>query len=120
MTVDAILEVSKKRDKDIHAYIGPCAGSAYIYEEYPSWAKNDNWKYFIEDTNEGYKIDLKGAVISQLQERGIADIKVSSIDTITDNRFYSNYAYKHGNKSKNGRFLTGSYFTKEKVKVKTR
>ena len=33
-------------------------------------------------------------------------------DTITDPNFYSNYAYKHGDESKNGRFLTGAYFEK--------
>jgi len=117
-TVDAIRNVSSK--SKIKAYIGPCAGNSYIYEEYPNWAKNDNWKYFIKETNEGYKIDLKGAIVSQLNDMGVNDVIVSNIDTITDNRFYSNYAYKHGNKSKNGRFLTGAYFPKEKIKIKTR
>jgi len=51
---------------------------------------------------------------------GITDIRVSNIDTITDSRFYSNYAYRHGHEDKNGRFLTGAYFCKEKAKVKTR
>jgi hypothetical protein len=32
--------------------------------------------------------------------------------------FYSNYAYNHGDESKNGRFLTGACFEKVKEKVK--
>ena len=114
-TVEAIKSVS---NAEIKAYIGPCAGASYIYEEYPNWAKHDSWKYFIKDTQEGYKINLKEAVKYQLEIMGIEDIKVSPIDTIIDERFYSNYAYKHGNNSKNGRFLVGAYFTKDKVKTK--
>lgn len=114
--VEAIKQVSNSTN--ISAYIGPCAGEKYLYEEYPCWAKNDSWKYFIKDTNEGYKIDLKGAVIEQLKSMGINDINVSKIDTITDNRYYSNYAYTHGDITKKGRFLVGAYFANEKVKVK--
>lgn len=117
-TVEAIKSVSN--NQNIQAYVGPCAGSAYVYEEYPNWAKNDNWKNFIEDTKDGYKIDLKSAVVAQLKSMGVTDIRVSNIDTITDSRFYSNYAYRHGEEDKNGRFLTGAYFCKEKAKVKTR
>lgn len=116
-TVEAIKSVS---NGEIKAYVGPCAGDTYIYEKYPNWAKDDSWKYFITEISEGYKIDLKGAVISQLKSMGIEDIRVSKIDTIKDERFYSNYAYNHGYNSKNGRFLVGAYFPKDKVKTKTR
>jgi len=115
--VEAIKSISNDK---IKAYIGPCAGDSYIYSEYPTWAKDDSWKYFITETDEGYKIDLKSAIVSQLKSMGIEDIRVSPIDTIVDKRFYSNYAYKHGNDTKNGRFLVGAYFTKDKVKSKTR
>ena len=115
--VEVIKSVS---NGEINAYIGPCGGDSYIYEEYPIWAKHDSWKYFIEDTQEGYKINLKDAVKYQLETMGIEDIRISPIDTIIDERFYSNYAYKHGNDSKNGRFLVGAYFPKDKVKLKTR
>ena len=118
--VDAVSKVGCANEKDMFAYVGPCAGEAYIYREYPNWAKNENWKYFIEDSSEGYKIDLKGAVKSQLTRMGLSNIYVSPIDTITDDRFYSNHAYMQGQSEKNGRFLTGVYFPQEKIKIKTR
>lgn len=108
--VDAVSNVSGAKDSELSAYIGPCAGYNYVYETYPKWATNEDWKYFVSEEAEGYRIDLRKAVISQLKERGVKNIKTSTIDTITNPNFYSNYAYKHGNESKNGRFLTGAYF----------
>lgn len=111
LLIDSLRKVSNCKDDEIKAYVGPCAGESYIYETYPSWAKNDDWKYFITETTEGYKIDLKKAVYKELKDSGVKDITISSVDTIIDSRFYSNYAYKHGFEEKNGRFLTGAYFT---------
>lgn len=115
--VDAVSKVSGAKDSELRAYIGPCAGYSYVYETYPEWATNDDWKYFIDDLAEGYRINLKGAIISQLMRRGVKGVTTSTVaDTITDPRFYSNYGYVHGDESKNGRFLTGAYF--EKVKTR--
>ena len=113
LLADAVSKVSGAKDRELSAYIGPCAGYNYVYETYPTWATNDDWKHFIEETKEGYRIDLKRAIKSQLMRRRVNGITTSTVaDTITDPDFYSNYAYKHGDESKNGRFLTGAYFEK--------
>lgn len=116
--VDAICSVSKCNDAHVSAYIGPCAGTSYVYETYPLWAKNEDWKHFITETVDGYSINLRKAIMSQLMRRGILNVTVSSIDTILHDDFYSNYAYNHGDVSKNGRFLTGACFEKVKEKAK--
>ena len=115
--VDAVSKASGAKDSELNAYIGPCAGYSYVYETYPYWATHDDWKHFIDETKEGYRINLKKAVISQLMLRGVKGVTTSPIDTISDPNFYSNYAYKHGDESKNGRFLVGAYF-KEKIKTR--
>ncbi|MBQ6283144.1 MAG: laccase domain-containing protein [Bacilli bacterium] len=116
--VDAVSKVSKAKDSELSAYIGPCAGYNYVYETYPRWATNPEWNYFIEETDKGYRIDIRRAVMSQLMKRNIKFVTTSTIDTISDPSFYSNYAYKHGDESKKGRFLVGAYFDKEKVKTR--
>lgn len=116
--VDAITKVSKAKDCEIEAYVGPCAGKSYIYETYPDWANNDDWEHFITETCEGYSINLRKTILSQLMRRGVSNVTTSTVDTITDTNYYSNYAYKHGEEEKNGRFLSGAYFEKEKVLTK--
>lgn len=120
--VDAITKVAGANDCEVSAYIGPCAGTSYVYETYPAWANNKDWKHFITETSEGYSINLRKAIMFQLMRRGVSGVTLSTKDTITDDNYYSNYAYKHGDESKNGRFLTGTYFEEAKVlcKVKTR
>jgi len=117
--VDALCKVSGANDGEISAYIGPCASTKYVYETYPAWAKNEDWKHFITETSEGYNINLRRAIMSQLMRRGVKNVTTSPVDTITNSDYYSNYAYKHGDESKNGRFLTGTYFEEvnEKAKV---
>ena len=114
--VDAVRKVSDAKASELTGYIGPCAGYDYVYETFPYWATNDDWKYFISDEYEGYRIDLRKAVMSQLMRSGVNHVLTSTIDTISDPNFYSNYAFKHGDKSKNGRFLTGAYFAKSKTR----
>lgn len=115
--VDAVSKVSKAKDSELSAYIGPCAGYNYIYESYPYWATSSDWKHFITDEYSGYRIDLKRAIMSQLMRRRVGNVTTSTIDTISDPNFYSDYASIHGAKTKKGKFLTGAYFD---TKYKTR
>lgn len=119
--IDAIEKEAKVNEDDLEVYIGPCASSqTYIYETYPEWAtrKNTMWNHCIEEKEEGFHINLRKAVLMQLRARGIKFVEMNNSDTISNPLYYSNYAANHGDKEKDGRFLTGVCFKKEKVKVK--
>lgn len=108
--VEALRSKTNCADGAINVYVGPCAGDSYVYETYPNWAKDPIWEQFVTDTGNGFRIDLKGAIRKELDDINVSNVTMSSLDTITDPRFYSNYAFNHGDPTKNGRFLTGAYF----------
>ena len=115
---DNISKISKENDSKLQAYIGPSIGYNYILKEYPEWAKEDSWYHFIQETDKGYRIDLKRAVISSLMNRGVKEIRVSPMDTIESSSLYSDYAYNNGEEDKHGKFLVGAYFTEDKKLIK--
>ena len=117
--VDSLIKEGKCSEDNIKVYIGPSANfKNYTYENYPKWAKNNIWKYCIHHKRDGYHIDMRKAIISQLLERKIRieNIKVSKVDTITNPNYYSNSASFKGNKEKDGRFLVGTGYVDVKVK----
>ena len=112
--IDALTRSYNSNDNDIEVYVAPCADKEnYLYETFPAWGDEKVWQGYIKETeNELYQIDLKGAINKQLLDRKIKpqNINISTIDTITDDRFYSNYAEKHGDLSKAGRNYMGVVF----------
>lgn len=120
LVADALYDSYRTRDEDIATYVSACAGKSWIYDRYPAWAKDNKiWEEsIIEDENGIFHIDLKKAVLKQLEERNIKDITISQVDTITDPDFYSNSAASHGIQYKKGRNFAGAFFKEENSKVR--
>lgn len=110
---DALLDSKNTRDEDIVTYISSGAGTSWTYDSYPKWATDNKvWDGFIKYNEKSglYYIDVKGAIKKQLEERNIKNVITSKIDTITDDRFYSNSAAFNGDETKKGRNFAGAYF----------
>ena len=67
---------------------------------------NDNTKIII-----ALKMDYRNDVIKLLKKRGITNIKISDIDTYSNDNYYSNYKEKKFNLEK-GRFIVGAMINK--------
>ena len=111
MVIDAVRSVSKNNE-EVKVSVSPCASSkTYIYEKYPYFL-GDAYKNAIKEEKDGYHINMKYAIMVQLIDNKVLDVRFSKKDTISDNTLYSNYAYRHGHEEKQGRFLSGAYFKK--------
>lgn len=114
MVVDALYNYNRTSEENVVAYISACAGSSLAYDEYPNEAKySDVWKDYIEENDGEYHVNLKGAIYKQLQNRKVAKIFFSSVDTIKDDYFYSLYATKKLEKTECGTNYSGAF-----IKVK--
>jgi copper oxidase (laccase) domain-containing protein len=73
---------------DLRAWLGPAAGKA-------------NFPIFALDN-----MGLHEAIVRQLRDAGVGDeqIEVSSVDTTTDERYFSHSEFLKGNRIENGRF----------------
>ena len=121
--IEALKQAYDSKNDDIIAYISSCAGTDYAYDSYPKWAKDEKlWQDSIKEHNGLFHIDLRKAVLKELEEENLKRIVVSQIDTINNKGFYSNYAYKKGNTFKNGRNFVGCFFNdpKQRIKIKTK
>lgn len=121
--IDSLFYSYGSRDNDILVYISSgVEKDSYLYDKYPKWANNDKiWNKMIkEDKNGIFHIDLKGAIKKQLIQRNIkeSNIKVSKIDTVTNQNYYSNRAEYLGYKEKAGRNFPCVFFKKEKVRIR--
>lgn len=116
MVADALVEAYGSNDKDLYAYISACAGPNWTYNNMPGWAKDMNvWKNSIIDDNGIFRINLRQALLEQLKERKIVlnHIRCNPADTITDSRYYSNFAastYGLNDESKSGRHFAGAFY----------
>lgn len=119
---DSLLKEVNSFDEDIKVYVGPYASADnFTYDSYPKWATNDKvWDGCIYEKDGLYHIDMKKAIINQLNERKIKleNIKISNVDTISSPYYYSNNAAYHGHKEKNGRFLVGAGYAEQNVLAK--
>lgn len=129
LTVEALKKASKelgvKADENYYgAYISPCAGPNWEYNCYPKWATNEEvWKNHIKENKDKkgfFNIDIREATIEQLRGCGLslAQIHVSSIDTITNPLYYSNSA-SYQDPTKAGRNFIGAFY-QEEVLTKTK
>lgn len=116
--IDALSSSHNSKDEDISVYISAGAGTSWTYDKFPAWAKDEKvWKDCIVEDNSGlFHIDLKKAIITELQERNISNIIDNSIDTITDSRFYSNSAARKDD-NKAGRNFAGAFYPFTKIKT---
>ena len=111
-TVEALIKEYNSNIDDLYIYVGSCAKKeTYIYDRYPLWAKDlELWKDNIVEIEDGFHIDMNGAIRKQLEEIGIKHIEESPIDTIIDDRYYSHRAASLGNKEKLGQNFVGFYY----------
>lgn len=114
LVADALYNSYRTKDEDIAVYVSACAGDSWTYDKYPAWAKDNKiWDEAIKEDADGiFHIDLKSAVLKQLQERNVEDITMSPVDTITDPNYYSNSAAFNGAQYKKGRNFAGAFFKK--------
>ena len=76
--------------------------------ENPVQLSKKEWSEFLEKVDKDtYKVDLDGYVVHSLKEIGIVDIKVSDIDTYSNDNYFSNYKENKFNLEK-GRFIVGA------------
>lgn len=115
-TIKALVKEYNSNLEDLYVYIGSCIKKeSYIYDKYPSWATNEDvWLKYIKKEDDGYHIDMEGAIINQLEEFGINNINVSPIDTFKDDNYYSHVAVWKGNQKKLGENFVGCFYKKQK------
>ncbi len=111
-TVEALEKEFNSNPEDLYAYIGSSARKeSYIYDTYPKWAINkDVWHDTITKEKDGYHIDLITAITKQLVQKQIKNITISPIDTITNDKYYSHYASRHGKNDKFGQNFVGFFY----------
>lgn len=116
MMADALNDAYQTKDEDIRVKVGPMAGRNWTYTDNPpKWAHDyDFWLRTgaIIEKGDEFKINLQNAITSQLEERNINNIIYSSVDTITDNDYYSNSESSKGNQKKYGRQFVGAIYQK--------
>lgn len=107
-----MIEKYHSNPRDIYLYIGShIKEESYIYDTYPKIATTKEiWKDAIEKKDDGYHIDLLKAIMNQIEEFELAEIKVSGINTATDKYYASHYAAVHGDNTKLGQNIVGFYY----------
>ena len=110
--IKSLIKKFNSKPKDIYLYIGSHIHKEnYIYDKYPPKATNKVvWKEAIEKIENDYHIDLIKAITNQLNEYNLAEIKISPIDTYSDDRYASHCAVCRGNKNKLGQNIIGFYY----------
>ena len=115
MTIESLQSKYDSKLDDIYIYIGSHAGKDWTYDSMPRWAKESFWQETgaIKETDTGeFKIDLRKALLYQLNPEKFESFIVNNDDTITNNNYYSNSA-SCKDKTKAGRQFTGAYYKKK-------
>lgn len=108
--IEGFRSITDAKSEDIKVNIGPCPyPDTYIYETFPNWANDPLWERYITECEDGFHIDMRNVIKTQLLYAGIklSNINFDKRDTIRDPNLYSNYASFHGQLNKNGRHLVG-------------
>lgn len=115
-TIKALVESEHSNPQNIHVYIGSCIKKeSYQYDKYPAWATDQGvWKECISNKNNKYYIDLIKAIKNQLIQAGILNnnIKISPIDTYTNEEYYSHSKYVKGEEKDRGQNFVGCFYRK--------
>ena len=114
LTIESLQSKYDSKLDDIYVYIGAHAGNNWTYDSMPKWAKESFWEETgaIKETENGeFKIDLRKALLYQLNPNDFETFIVNNDDTITNPNYYSNSASRN-DKSKAGRQFTGAYYKK--------
>lgn len=110
--IKVMLNEFKCNREDLYLYIGSHIHKEnYIYDKYPPIAtKKEIWNNAIEEINGKFYINLEKAIINQIEEFNLREIKVSPINTATDTSYASHREATLGNKDKLGQNIVGFYF----------
>ena len=111
LTVDALRDAYDSKLSDMYAYITASAGPNWTYDSWPKWAlDNKVWEDCITKKGDLFYIDIKKAMVKQLNESNIAGYSMNNDDTITDPRYFSNSASSKGDEDKKGRHFAGAFY----------
>lgn len=110
--IDCLVNKYHSNPKDIYLYIGShIKKDSYVYNNYPPQATSSEiWRDAITEDNGKYKIDLEKAILNQLKNYDLGEIKISKIDTATDPNYASHRKANEGIKSKKGQNIVGFYY----------
>ena len=110
--IEALQKEFDSKIDNLYVYISSCIRKeSYIYDKYPSWAKNKQvWNKAIIKKENNYYIDLVTAILEQLQSINIKNIEISPNDTATNPNFYSHSASFKGDKTKSGQNFVGFFY----------
>ncbi len=110
--IESLQKEYKSTIDDIYVYISSGAKKEkFIYDTYPHWATNKEvWKDCIEKTNSKYRIDMYKAILKQLEDKQIKNIRINKNDTITNIDYASHYSRIRGNEKKSGQNFVGFYY----------
>ncbi|MBQ3021366.1 MAG: polyphenol oxidase family protein [Bacilli bacterium] len=110
-TIDYFIKKLNSNIKDLKVILGPSIKKDSYILKNPIQLNNSRWNDFLYRLKEDYyKIDLNGYIVNGLKDKGIKHIKNSKIDTVKDERYFSQYRCKYINKDEiNGRFMYGVY-----------
>lgn len=110
--IKTMIQEFKSQEQDLYLYIGSHIHKEnYIYDKYPEKATNKEiWYNAIEEKDGLYYIDLEKAIRNQLSDFKLGEIKVSPINTATDDNYASHREATLGNKNKLGQNIVGFYY----------
>lgn len=114
--IDSLYEELDSNPRDISVYVGPHAvEKSFTYDSFPKFIQNKSrWEGCLREENGLIHINMEKAILMQLAQRSVSLEKttISTIDTITNSRFYSNNRARL-DKEKAGRFYTGCFYAEE-------
>lgn len=107
--VECLIKNYNSKIENLLVELGPSIKKDSYIMENPSQLNINEWKDFIEkQKGNNYKVDLDGYVVHTLKEMGLSNIKVSEIDTFTNEKYFSNYKEHKLNLKDKGRFISGA------------
>ena len=108
IAINYLKEKYNSNVEDLIVELGPSIKKDSYIMECPIQLGDDAWIKYIEKIDDkNYKVDLNSYVVDGLKNMSIKDIKVSEIDTYSNNNYYSNYEENKFNLDK-GRFIVGA------------
>lgn len=114
LTLEALKESYDSQEENILIYGSACAGSDWTYDSYPAFATHEEiWEQTgaLKEENGTYRIDLRKAIMAQLELEKYHHVLFNPADTITDAHFYSHHMEKK-NLKKYGRHFAGAFYKK--------
>lgn len=105
---------------DIRGYISACAGANWQYDCYPKFAKDSQvWEHSIYEKDGIFYINIRNAILEQLNAECVSNVIVNPTDTITNSLYYSNSAASLDPTKKGRNFIGGVYLDPEYEKAES-